>query len=310
MGPGRPAGERGRVRAPPSRRAPSARAWPAHGRRRDEHESNCSPAARGDRPGDASARDRRRAPTAARDGPRPERDASRPERGRRRDRPPVCPARSIDPTPACTTRASTLSMRLDDPDGSTRIVVVGPASRRPGRVSAPGRVPSPRTAHRARVEEDGPMTEERWRTVAIVLGVVLALLVVLVFVTSLPIGSPSPTPSATGGRPSGSAAGSPSESAATRPRPRASLPIGERGDAEPDARRPGQCRARHDLVHRVQARRRRRYRREGPDLHVQDRRSGDRQGQADGQEPAGHDQVLPEGRNPPRPSAASGPPAS
>ena len=59
------------------------------------------------------------------------------------------------------------------------------------------------------------MTEDRWRTVAIVLGVVLVLLVVLVFVTSLPIGSPSPTPSATGRRPSGSAAGSPSESAAT-----------------------------------------------------------------------------------------------
>ena len=33
--------------------------------------------------------------------------------------------------------------RLDDPDGSIRIVVIRPASRRPGRVSAPGRVPSP-----------------------------------------------------------------------------------------------------------------------------------------------------------------------
>ena len=65
------------------------------------------------------------------------------------------------------------------------------------------------------------MTEDRWRTVAIVLGVVLVLLVGLVFVTSLPIGSSSPTPSATGGRPSGSAPGSPSESAAT-PTPRES----------------------------------------------------------------------------------------
>lgn len=61
------------------------------------------------------------------------------------------------------------------------------------------------------------MTEERWRSVAIVLGVVLVVLVGVVFVTSFPNGSATPTASAAASieRPSGSAGGSPSASAAT-----------------------------------------------------------------------------------------------
>lgn len=56
------------------------------------------------------------------------------------------------------------------------------------------------------------MTEERWRSVAIVLGVVLVVLVGVVFVTSFPSGSASPTASAGASivRPSDGAVASPS----------------------------------------------------------------------------------------------------
>lgn len=61
------------------------------------------------------------------------------------------------------------------------------------------------------------MTEERWRSVAIVLGVVLVVLVGVVFVTSFPSGAATPTASATGSseRPSGPASESPAASTAT-----------------------------------------------------------------------------------------------
>ena len=78
------------------------------------------------------------------------------------------------------------------------------------------------------------MTEERWRSVAIVLAVVLVLLVALTFATSLPIGESNPTArpssaaaaSASPGSPSASASqtatGSPSPSASTSASPSAS----------------------------------------------------------------------------------------
>jgi len=55
------------------------------------------------------------------------------------------------------------------------------------------------------------MTEERWRSVAIGLGVVLVALVVVIVATSLPTGSPSPTAQPSGGSP-GLASGTPAAS--------------------------------------------------------------------------------------------------
>ena len=145
------------------------------------------------------------------------------------------------------------------------------------------------------------MTEQRWRSVAIVLAVVLVGLVGLIFFTDLPGGSPSPTnqPSFGLGSPSASAGGElPSGSPGSSVAPSASVVPSASASTGPSASPTNQPTAAQNRITftGVKLDARSRSRRQGADLHLPHRRSRIGHGQADREELAGHDPVLPQGR--------------
>ena len=177
----------------------------------------------------------------------------------------------------------------------------------------PGAAPEPREAagrgydgpcadRPAPNAEERPMTEQRWRSVAIVLAVVLVGLVGLIFFTDLPPGSPGPTtgPSArtriaVRERQRQAAlriAGDVGRAERIGRAERLGLDGTERQPDEPADRRPrtgSRSRASSSTRDRIPSR-------QVADVHVPHRRSRVGHGQAVGEEPAGHHPVLPQGR--------------